>query len=168
MDEKLESFITFGTILTDSLREEMVELMEAHYGVADAIWVLDRGMVSEANLEYLRGKGARYIVGTPMSQLKNFAIKLLEQSDWSEVRAGVEVKLVKHPDCSEIEQYVLCRSQGRGQKEAAMLSKQKERLGKKLDEIDLSLRRRTQKLDQVERRIGRWLGRNTWPKKYSP
>ena len=112
-----------------------------------AIWVLDRGMVSKANLEYLRGKGARYIVGTPKSQLKNFALKLLEQSDWSEVRAGVEVKLVKHPDCPEIEQYVLCRSQGRGQKEAAMRSKQKERLRKKLDEIDLGLRRRTQKLD---------------------
>ena len=145
--------------------QERVELMESHYGVADRIWVLDRGMVSEANLEYLRGKGARYIVGTPKSHLKNFALDLLEQGDWSEVRAGVEVKLVKHPDCPQIEQYVLCRSQGRGQKEAAMLSKQKERLRKKLDQIDLSLRRRGQKLDPVERRIGRWLGRHTMAEK---
>ncbi len=145
--------------------QERVELMESHYGVADRIWVLDRGMVSEANLEYLRGKGARYIVGTPKSHLKNFALDLLEQGDFCEVRAGVEVKLVKHPDCPQIEQYVLCRSQGRGQKEAAMLSKQKERLRKKLDQIDLSLRRRGQKLDPVERRIGRWLGRHTMAEK---
>ncbi len=72
-------------------------------GGADRIWVLDRGMVSEANLEYLRGKGARYIVGTPKSHLKNFALDLLEQGDFCEVRAGVEVKLVKHPDCPQIE-----------------------------------------------------------------
>ena len=72
---------------------------------------------------------------------------------------------MKHPDCPQIEQYVLCRSQGRGQKEAAMLSKQKERLRKKLDQIDLSLRRRGQKLDPVERRIGRWLGRHTLAEK---
>ena len=56
--------------------QERVELMESHYGVADRIWVLDRGMVSEANLAYLRGKGARYIVGTPKSHLKNFALDL--------------------------------------------------------------------------------------------
>jgi len=145
--------------------EEMVELMEAHYGVADRIWVLDRGMVSEANLEYLRGKGARYIVGTPKSQLKNFALKLLEQGDWSEVQAGVEVKLVEPPDSPGLEQHVLCRSKARGEKEAAMLDRQKERLRKKLDEIDTGLRRRAQKLDKVERRIGRWLGRNTMAEK---
>ena len=45
--------------------EEMVELMEKHYGVADRIWVLDRGMVSEENLDYLCEKKARYLVGTP-------------------------------------------------------------------------------------------------------
>ena len=56
-------------------------------------------------------------------------------------------------------------ARGRGQKEAAMLSKQKERLRKKLDQIDLSLRRRGQKLDPVERRIGRWLGRHTLAEK---
>ena len=141
--------------------EEMVELMEKHYGVADRIWVLDRGMVSEDNLDYLCKKKARYLVGTPKSQLKSFERELLEQSDWSEVQAGVEVKLVAHPDRAEQEQYVLCRSQARRDKEAAMLQRQQERLGKKLEQIDAGLRKRPQRPDRVERRIGRWLGRNT-------
>jgi transposase len=145
--------------------EEMVDLMENHYGVADRIWVLDRGMVSEENLDYLSEKKARYLVGTPKSQLKSFERELLEQSDWSEVQAGVEVKLVAHPDRPEHEQYVLCRSQARRQKEAAMLEGQQQRLRKKLEQIDQGLRKRPQSRDRVERRIGRWLGRNTMVEK---
>ena len=52
--------------------QEMVEIMEAKYGKANRIWVMDRGMVSEDNLEYLRSTGARYLVGTPKSLLKKF------------------------------------------------------------------------------------------------
>ena len=47
--------------------QEMVEVMEKHYGVAERIWVLDRGLVSEENLAYLCQNKARYIVGTPKS-----------------------------------------------------------------------------------------------------
>jgi transposase len=45
--------------------EEMAELMEAKYGKAKRIGVMDRGMVSEDNIDFLRGRGARYLVGTP-------------------------------------------------------------------------------------------------------
>jgi transposase len=58
--------------------EEFVEAMEKKYGVAQRIWILDRGMVSEENIEFLRAKGARYIVGTPKSQLRQFEKELLE------------------------------------------------------------------------------------------
>jgi transposase len=44
---------------------EMVKLMEAKYGKAKRIWVMDRGMVSEDNIDFLRGREARYLVGTP-------------------------------------------------------------------------------------------------------
>ena len=33
-------------------------------------WVMDRGMTSEDNLEWLRETGRRYLVGTPKSELK--------------------------------------------------------------------------------------------------
>ena len=43
--------------------EDMVELMENYYGVTDRIWVLDRGIVSEENLDYLCEKKAPYPAG---------------------------------------------------------------------------------------------------------
>ena len=44
--------------------EEMVDLMEKKYGKAQRVWVFDRGIVSEENLEHLREKGSSYVVGT--------------------------------------------------------------------------------------------------------
>ena len=52
--------------------EEMVNKIESQYGQANRIWVMDRGMVSEDNLKFLKSDGRRYIVGTPRSQLKRF------------------------------------------------------------------------------------------------
>ncbi len=51
----------------------MVEIMEAKYGKANRVWVMDRGMVSEDNLEYLRSTGARYLVGTPKLITRDFS-----------------------------------------------------------------------------------------------
>ncbi|EDY22054.1 transposase IS4 family protein [Chthoniobacter flavus Ellin428] len=142
--------------------EEIVELMEQHYGVAQRIWAMDRGMVSEENLDYLREKQALYIVGTPKGRLKAFEKQLLENHDWQQVEAGVEVKLLPHPDQEGGERYVLCRSRARSEKEKAMLRGQQERLRKKLAQIDAALRKKPAKSPRViERRIGKWLGRNT-------
>jgi Transposase DDE domain len=126
---------------------------------AKRVWVLDRGMISEENLDFLRERGACYLVGTPKSQLKHFQARLLEEADWTEVQPGVEVKLVGHPDGGE-EQYVLCRSRARRQKEAAMIELQRQRLRTQLDKTHALLQRRpTRDAGKIERRIGRWLGR---------
>lgn len=140
--------------------EDMVELMETKYGQPKRIWVLDRGMVSEENIEFLRARQARYLVGTPKRQLKKFQANLLEDKDWTEVQPGVEVKLVPHPDGAGTEQYVLCRSSARRQKEAAMIELARQRLRAQLDKTHANLRRRpAQDAGKIERRIGRWLGR---------
>lgn len=140
--------------------EDMVELMETKYGKPKRIWVLDRGMVSEENIDFLRERQARYIVGTPKSQLKKFQAHLLEDKDWTEVQDGVEVKLVEHPDGQGAEQYVLCRSSARRKKEAAMIELARKRLHAQLDKTHASLQRRPAKdAGKIERRIGRWLGR---------
>jgi transposase len=156
------SFEVFAGNRTDvTTVEEMVEAMEKKYGVAERIWVLDRGMVSEENVEYLRKKNARYIIGTPKSQLRQFEKELLEKERWSEVVPGVEVKMVAHPDGTGNEQFVLCRSKSRREKEAAMLRQKFERLLNKLEQIDRSLRKRPSRDGAIERRVGRWLGRYT-------
>lgn len=67
------------------------------YGVAERVWVMDRGMVSEQNLAFLRQRKARYLVGTPKSWLRAHEQTLLEQSDWKTVQDGLEVRLVEQP-----------------------------------------------------------------------
>ena len=138
--------------------EEMVKLMEDKYGKAQRVWVLDRGFVSEANLDFLRGRGAQYIVGTPRAVLKNFESEL-EERDWAVVQHGVEVKIVKHSDYGE-EKFILCRSEGRKEKEKAMLERQVSRLEEKLLEIKAAIMagRLTEDV-QAAKRIGRWSGR---------
>jgi len=57
---------------------------------------MDRGMVSEENIESLQSCGARYLVGTPKSMLRKFEHELIDK-DWQEVQPGVEVKLCQRP-----------------------------------------------------------------------
>jgi transposase len=140
--------------------EDMVELMENKYGQAQRIWVMDRGLISEENIDFLRARKARYVVGTPKSQLKQFEAQLLDKQNWHQAQEGVEVKLVPHPDGGSDEQYVLCRSRARRDKEAAMLELARQRLRAQLDKTHASLQKRPAKdPGAIERRIGRWLGR---------
>jgi transposase len=57
--------------------EEIVGWMEARYGKANRIWALDRGMISEDDVEFLKQEGRRYIAGTPQGMLKRFERELL-------------------------------------------------------------------------------------------
>jgi transposase len=130
----------------------MVELIEKRYGRSDRIWVMDRGMVSEANLTFMREEGRRYIVGTPKSLLSQHEAALLRQ-DWTSVREGVEVKRLD----SEIpgETFILCRSRDRVEKEKAM----RERFAQRMEEglTKLAARCGRQKCDPAK--ISESLGR---------
>lgn len=137
---------------------EMVTMMEDKYGKPNRIWVVDRGIVSEENLEFLRQRGAHYLVGTPKHELRHHEERLLEKDDWEEVQEGLEVKLIDTPHGQE--RFVLCRSRARAEKEKAMLQRQVERLRKALEKLDTSLRKRPrQDPMKVAVRMGRWLGR---------
>lgn len=98
--------------------EEIVETMEESYGSAERIGVMDRGMVSEKNLEMLNKSGRRYIIGTPKCNLKHFEKYLLDK-DWQMVHEGVEVKQCPSPD-STGEVFILCKSRDRALKEKSM------------------------------------------------
>jgi transposase len=140
--------------------QEMVQVMEAKYGKAERVWVLDRGMVSEDNLEFMRISGARYLVGTPRSLLKRLEQRLVDQS-WEEVKPGVEVKLCASPEGME-ETFVLCRSLGRKEKENAILNRFVDRLGEKLAKLaERAEQGKIRDKQKVERQIGRLLERNS-------
>jgi transposase len=100
--------------------QQMVESMERKHGSLNRVWVMDRGMVSEANLKFLRERGGKYIVGTPKQTLRQFEPHL-SAGDWTTVQAGVEVKLVPGPEGQEM--FILARSADRRVKEQAMHEK---------------------------------------------
>jgi len=140
--------------------QEMVEIMEEKYGKANRVWILDRGMVSEDNLEFMRVSGARYLVGTPKSMLKKFEQHLLD-GHWDEVRPGVEVRLVSSPEGHD-ETFVLCRSQGRKAKENAILNRFAAGLESKLTKLkERADAGKLKDRQKVERQIGRLLERNS-------
>jgi len=138
--------------------QEIVEQLEDKYGQAQRIWVMDRGLVSEENLDWLRSRRATYLVGTPKSQLRRYQVALLDHQEWQKIRDDLEVKLVVGPTGEE--KFILCRSQDRAAKEKAMLDRQLERLRFELQKLATTLREHPKTdLEAVGRRIGRWLGR---------
>ena len=140
--------------------EEIVEAMEARYGIAQRIWVMDRGMTSEDNLEWLRETGRRYLVGTPKSELKTWAGAIAEARDWQAVRDGIEAKQCVGPD--GIETFVLIRSVERREKERAMHERFARRIEDGLTRLGARVRRARRALDvrRLERQLGRLLERN--------
>ena len=96
--------------------EDMLEAVERKHGRARRVWVFDRGVVSEENLQNLRRRGASYLVGTPRAQLKAYERRLLE-GDWQSVSGEVEVQLIAQDNR---ETSVLARSRARAKKESAM------------------------------------------------
>ena len=137
--------------------EDIVEAMEKQYGKANRIWVMDRGMVSEENLEFLRERNGFYLVGTPKSQLQRFEQELLKK-DWQEVQAGVEVKLCDE----EGELFILCRSEGRKEKDRAIVKRFEKRIETRLEKLKKQIEKgRLKKAPGIERRIGKILGQNT-------
>ncbi|MCR4412760.1 MAG: IS1634 family transposase [Thermoguttaceae bacterium] len=129
---------------------ELVTLMEGRYGQADRIWVVDRGMVSEENLSFLREGKRRYLVGTPKSMLKKYEQELL-LDDWHEVREGLEVKLCPTPDGKET--FLLCRSRDRREKEKAMHGRFEQRIEAGLRRIEAACRSGR---FGIQRRSGSW------------
>jgi transposase len=120
--------------------------IEETYGKARRVWVMDRGVPSEAILKDMRSPEGQtfYLVGTPKSKINQHEKKWLDLP-WQKVRDSVEVKLYEH----EGELYVLAKSGGRQAKENAMRRKRLVRLLRKLRAMRKSLPKRDQLLLRV-------------------
>lgn len=111
---------------------DFLKKIEAQYGRAERIWVMDRGIPTEKILAQMRASKppVYYLVGTPKGRLTKLQEKLTELP-WHAVRDGVEVKLLPH----EGELYVLAQSHSRIDKERAMRRRQLKALWKRLHEL---------------------------------
>ena len=145
--------------------------MERRYGKSDRIWVMDRGMVSEDNIEFLREGGRRYIVGTPKSMLKKFEQEILKE-DWHSIRDGLEVKIVPWPKSddddvstaegdSSPERFILCRSRDRSKKEEGITQRFEKKIETALTRMKARCEKQARDPMKVEREIGRMLGKNS-------
>ena len=148
-----------GNRIDVTTMQEIVETMEARYGRSNRIWVMDRGMVSEENLDFLKEGDRRYIVGTPKNMLKKFEQQLLGE-DWHVIREGLEVKLCPSPD-GDKETFILCRSRDRGEKEKAMHERFEKRIEERLTSMADRCGKQKRSPLKVAREVGRLLGQNS-------
>ncbi len=124
-----------------------LERIENLYGKARRVWLMDRGIPTEALLQEMRTTRQEtfYLVGTSRAKVKQYEKRWLELP-WQKVRESVEVKLF----AQDGELYVLAKSEGRQAKEIAMRRKKLARLLRKL----LTMRRSCPQRDQVLMRVG--------------
>lgn len=150
-----------GNRVDVSTVEEIVGSMEARFGKANRVWVMDRGMVSQDNLEWLNQTGRRYVIGTPKAELKRWLKQIEDDTDWRHIRDDVEVKICRGPGSEET--FLLCRSASRIDKERAMHERFKARIEEGLDSLARRIEKSTKALDRgaIERQIGRLLERNS-------
>jgi transposase len=174
------SYETFDGNRADvSTMETILRMVERKYGKARRIWVMDRGVPTEAvlaemrnsdppvqylvgtpkgrlneeNLAAIRKRGGQYLVGTPRSQMKQFEAELLKD-DWIQVRPEVEVKKVTIPQGEET--FVLCRTSGRKEKEKAIRKRFSDRMEGALQRLAKTIAAgRLKDRNKMERRLGR-------------
>jgi transposase len=129
-----------------TLRGFLAKIEEA-YGKARRVWVMDRGIPTEAVLAEMRHgeRVVNYLVGTPRAKLKRMEKQWLELP-WRKVRDSVQVKLM----AQDGEMYVLAKSEGRHAKERAMRRKKLARLLWKLR----AMRKSCPARDQLLMRLG--------------
>jgi transposase len=121
-----------GNTADNTTLSGFLKRIETQYGKAERIWVMDRGIPTEAVLEQMRQSDPPifYLVGTPKGRLTRYEKSLTDQP-WHRVREGVEVKLL----AQENEVYVLTQSRDRVHKERSMRRRQLKRLWERLHEL---------------------------------
>jgi hypothetical protein len=109
-----------------------LDRIEQQYGRARRVWVMDRGIPTEAVLAEMRASDppVQYLVGTPKGRLSRLEKQLLAKP-WQDARAGVAVKLL----AEDGELYVFAQSDDRVAKERAMRKRQLKWLWKRLREL---------------------------------
>lgn len=122
-----------GNTADNTTLQGFLKKIEAQYGKAERIWVMDRGVPTEEVLREMRQSDppVYYLVGTPKGRLSRYE-KALTDKPWHKVRDGVDVKLL--PQDNEV--YVLAQSRDRIHKERSMRRRQLKRLWKRLHQLE--------------------------------
>ena len=123
-----------GNTADSTTLQGFLSSIEQQYGKARRVWVMDRGIPTEATLQQMRDSNppVHYLVGTPKGHLSRFEKDLLLRP-WHEARPGVDVKLLPQDG----EMYVFAQSRDRIAKERAMRQRQLKRLWARLQQLSV-------------------------------
>jgi transposase len=134
-----------GNTADNTTLKDFLARIVAQYGKARRIWLMDRGVPTEAVLAEMRAADppVQYLVGTPKGRLTRLEKGLVDKP-WHDARPGVQVKLL--PQDGEL--YVFAQSTDRVAKERAMRRRQlkwlwgrlKQLAGMKLSREELLMR----------------------------
>ena len=135
-----------GNVVENKTLTQMLRDLKAPKSAAV---VMDRGIATAANVEFLRRQGYKYVV---VSREQKWIFDPKEK-DVSELKNGLSLYMERQGD----EQRVYCRSARRVKKEEAIVKRRRKSFEKKLKELDEGLSRpRTHKaVGAVWNRIGR-------------
>lgn len=122
--------------------------IEGLYGKARRVWVMDRGIPTEATLQQMRADGVAYLVGTPKTSLGKMEEKLVGKP-WESVHEGMNVKLLEEDG----ELYIQARSSDRQKKETAMRRRKLTALGRGLHRLKRSVRKGKVRRDHLLKRV---------------
>jgi transposase len=149
-----------GNTADSTTVREVVETLERRYGKLGRVWVMDRGMVSESTMTWMRENDRRYVVGTPKSEIRKHEGLLREEVGWKTLSNGVDVRWGAPGETGE--RYLICRSEERRAKESAMHDLFEKRIESALERLNRRLERAKKAVDRsmVERQVGRLLQRN--------
>ena len=154
-----------GNVTDQATVDSMLDALEKRTGPKPgATVVVDRGMAYEANLQRIRDRDYRYLVAGRRSERNPWLEDMEREDDWEEIvrapsprnpfqkKTRVEIKRREKGD----DVYVLCRGEGRQQKDRAIREKQERRLIGDLEKLEARVRGgRLKKPEKIHQAIGR-------------
>lgn len=154
-----------GNVQDRATVDQMLQALEKRRGqkVGSTV-VVDRGMAYQENLEQIQRRGHHYIVAGRQGDRNQWLDELEKEQDWEEIiripsprnpfqkKTRVQIKRCQKGD----EVYILCRSEGRQEKDRAIRETQQQRLIRDLEKLQARVERgRLKKGEKIHQAIGR-------------
>jgi transposase len=154
-----------GNVQDRNTVDKMLDALEKRTGKkAGGTVIVDRGMAYDENLEQIRKRNLHYLVAGRQPERNQWLDELEKEEDWEEVirtpsplnpfqkKTRVEIKRRQKGE----EVYILCRSEGRKEKDRAIRETQEGKLVKDLRKLQERVAKgRLKKGEKIHQAIGR-------------
>ena len=158
-----------GNIQDRSSIDRMLDALEKRMGKKPGVTVIvDRGMAYDENLEQIRKRGLHYLVGGLQSERNQWLDELENDDGWEQVlrtpsprnpfqkKTRVEIKRQQKGDLV----YILCRSDGREEKDRAIRETHEAKLLRDLTKLQQRVAQgRLKRGEKIQQAIGRLMER---------